>query len=76
MRGRLGGFLFASVIVTLQTRALAQRPEPLRVERAAGAEECPDAAELGQRVAAIRGRPQLESNASYEVGFSRSGDTS
>ena len=75
MRGRLGGFLFASVIGTLQTRALAQRTEPLHVERALGAEECPDEADLDQRVAAIRGRARLEGNASYEVEFSRSGDT-
>jgi len=75
MRGRLGGLLLASVVGTVHAGARAQGNEGLRVERAAGAETCPDALGLGQRIAAIRGRPRASSSAGYEVGFDRTGDT-
>ncbi|HEX3774888.1 MAG TPA: hypothetical protein VHV51_10520 [Polyangiaceae bacterium] len=56
-------------------RASAQDDaEPLTVERGPGAEECPDAASLGARVAAIRGRPGAPSGSSYDVSFSRTLD--
>ena len=75
MRGRLGCFLLAGVIGTLHGSARAQTPEALRVERAAGAEDCPDAANLSERIATIRGRPDAPSSSNYEVGFSHTADT-
>jgi len=75
MRGRLGGLLLASVVETFHAGARAQGIEGLHVERAAGAETCPDALGLGQRIAEIRGRPQASSSAGYEVGFDRTGDS-
>jgi hypothetical protein len=46
--------------------------EPLRVSRTSGAESCPDAVELGERVEAIRGQPAA-AGAAYEVRFDYDG---
>ena len=75
MRGRLGGLLLMSVIGTFHGAACAQGTEGLQVERAPGAETCPDAVSLSQRIAAIRGRPLTFSRLSYEVYFTRTGET-
>jgi len=64
-----------SVIGTFHGAACAQGSEGLLVERAAGAETCPDAVSLSQRIAAIRGRPLTSSRLSYEVYFTRTGDS-
>jgi hypothetical protein len=53
-------------------RASAHDPEALRVERGPGAETCPDAAELGARVEAIRGQASAAGR-TYSVAFAREG---
>lgn len=50
----------------------APAQDPLRVERDAGTESCPDAATLAERVQAIRGRPAT-AGAGYDVHFARDG---
>jgi len=76
MRGRLGWFLATSVFVgTLNSNAHAQAADALRVERGAGAEECPDAASLGERIVSIRGRADTPNNGNYEVSFTHTADT-
>ena len=75
MRGTLGCLLAVGVVATLHSNARAQGSDALRVERAAGAEDCPDALSLSQRVAAIRGRPEVATSTSYEVGFTHTADT-
>ncbi|HKP61750.1 MAG TPA: hypothetical protein VJV78_33700 [Polyangiales bacterium] len=50
----------------------AQAGEPLRVERAPGAENCPDTAELAARVEAIRGQAAAPSG-DYSVEFAHEG---
>ena len=57
---------------TVASIASAQAPEPLQVERASGAEACPDAVELGARVAAVRGQDPA-GDSSYFVQFARNG---
>ena len=55
--------------------AYAQGLDALRVERAAGAEDCADATSLGERIAQIRGRADTQKNSHYEVSFSHTADT-
>jgi hypothetical protein len=53
-------------------RANAQAAAALHVERTPGAESCPDSAELGARVEAIRGQPST-AMPGYSVRFARDG---
>jgi hypothetical protein len=55
--------------------AWAESVEALSVERGLGAEECPDAVTLSQRIAAIRGRASAASGARYDIGFARTGNS-
>lgn len=78
MRGRLGWSSVASAsvfVVMLDGSAHAQALDALRVERGAGAEECADAAGLGERIVRIRGRTDTPKNANYAVSFARAADT-
>ena len=63
------------VVGTLHGTARAQAPVPVRVDRAAGAEDCPDAAQLAERISAIRGRADAPSDGNYQVSFSHTADT-
>lgn len=75
MRGALGCLFVVGVIgtfsVTTSRTLRAQTPEPLQVDRASGAEDCPDAPSLAERVATIRGRADLASGGGYGVSFAR-----
>ena len=75
MGGKLCGFVLLSVACVFTTHARAQSPESLTVDREPGAEDCPDAATLGVRIAHIRGRAGGPSRASYDVSFSHTTDT-
>ena len=75
MQRVLGCFLVLGVVATFHGNARAQAVEPLRVEREVGAEECPDASSLGERVTAIRGHADSPSNASYAVSFAHTADS-
>ena len=81
MRGRLGWFSLVSVsivVAMLHRSAHAQGANALnalRVERGPGAEECPDAASLGERIVSIRGRTDTPNNSSYELSFTHTADT-
>jgi hypothetical protein len=75
MRGRLRDFFGLSALLTLSANARAQGAEALSVERAMGAEDCPDVDTLSARIASIRGRAGASSGASYAVSFSHTGDT-
>jgi len=78
MRGRLGWFSLVSVVVAmLHGSAHAQGSNALdavRVERGPGAEECPDAAKLGERIVSIRGRADTPNHGKYELSFSHTAD--
>jgi hypothetical protein len=63
------------VVGTLHGNARAQTSDPLRVERAAGTEDCPDAIALSERISAIRGRDDTPNDSSYQVSFTHTGDT-
>jgi hypothetical protein len=64
---------FAAVLIGIGVCASALEPalaqEALRVARTAGAESCPDEAELGRRVSLIRG-PSAAAGGAYDVRFS------
>src|SRR6188768_386541 len=75
MRRHLSVSLVSVGVALLQVSALAQALDALRVERAPGAEDCADAANLGERIARIRGRVDTPKNSHYEVHFSRTADT-
>lgn len=62
-------------IALVHGSARAQALDALRVERAPDAEDCADAANLGERIARIRGRADTPKNNHYEVYFSRAADT-
>jgi hypothetical protein len=51
--------------------ASAQSPDAIRVERQAGAEDCPDTEALASRVAALLGRPSDSQTPPYLVTFTR-----
>jgi hypothetical protein len=55
--------------------ARAQTVTALSVERGPGAEECPDAVTLDQRIATIRGRASAAGGARYDIGFARTLDS-
>jgi len=76
MAGARRGLLFLSASLAFAARvARAEAADPIAVERGSGAEECPDAASLIARVAAIRGRSAFPSGASYDVSFTHTADT-
>ncbi len=75
MRGRACSVLLCVVVGALHATASAQGLEALRVERALGAEECPDSAGLSERIVAIRGRADTPNNGNYEVSFTHTADT-
>jgi len=75
MRGLRSVCLVSVGVALLHGSAHARAPEALRVERAPGAEDCADAANLGERIARIRGRADTPKNNHYEVTFSRAADT-
>ncbi len=78
MRGRVSCSLVIGVgvvVATLHATASAQGLEALRVERAPGAEECPDSASLSDRIVAIRGHADTPNNGNYEVSFTHTADT-
>ncbi|HYP99364.1 MAG TPA: hypothetical protein VER96_11900 [Polyangiaceae bacterium] len=75
MRGLLPVCLVSVGLALLHGSAHAQALDALRVERAPGAEDCADAANLGERIARIRGRADTPKNNHYEVTFSRDADT-
>ncbi|MDC0680625.1 hypothetical protein [Sorangium atrum] len=54
--------------------ATAQTEPFLSVTRGAGAESCPDAARLIERVEQLRGRPETGASGSYVVEFTREAD--
>lgn len=79
MRGRLGRLLSlvssSVLIAVLHRSAHAQGLPALRVEREPGAEGCPDAASLGERIVAIRGRADTPNHHRYELSFTHSADS-
>ena len=75
MRSWLGRFILVCVVGTLHGNARAQTGARLRVERAAGTEDCPDATTLDERITAIRGRADAPNDTSYQVSFTHTGDT-
>src|SRR5436190_4163558 len=67
------GYFVGIGLVCAACPARAQHAPALSVERAAGAEGCPDADALGARVAAIRGA-EPNGPARYTVTFAREGE--
>lgn len=78
MCGRFGWFSLVGtsvLVAVLHRSAHAQGLPALRVEREPGAEGCPDAASLGERIVAIRGRADPPNNRSYVLSFSHIGNS-
>ena len=76
MRGALGCLFAVAVVGTVHVTAHAQVSEPIRVELGSGAEDCPDASSLVERVGHIRGRAVTlrPSDPGYDVSFPRTDD--
>jgi hypothetical protein len=63
-----------TLLVTLSPLGRAETAPPLVVERAAGADLCPDGEALGVKVQQIRGRPIFDPPRGYRVTFARTDD--
>src|SRR5687768_11651703 len=63
--------LLVAVVVLLAGPAVAQPAPPLDVTRAPGAEACPEAAALLERIERIRSSPARADQPAYRVGFAR-----
>lgn len=74
MRGSLGCLLVLGVAGTLTSTLRAAANEAIQVERATGAESCPDATRLVEQVAAIRNHADLPGSGGYVVSFVHTGE--